>query len=142
MRPLNGWQRIFVVIAVVWTVFVVGYSVLSWPKMTRQELFAEWAKERIEAMRTYSSEGLSHSEFRDRVFGGKTDEEIAQPKGFDLATAKAVGESIGAEIMRAAEVDVIDRKFEPLVSQATTASRGAFFLSVVALWSKRPVLAG
>lgn len=134
MRTLNGWQRLFVVISLLWTVIVVGYSISLWPKMTKHELFAEWARERVEAMRTYSSEGLSHAEFRARVFGEKTDEEIAQPNGFDLATARTVGENIGAEMMRAAEVEVIDQKYGPLVLQAPTASRSVFLLSAAALW--------
>lgn len=86
-------------------------------------------------MRTFSGDGLSHSEFRTRVFGDKTDEEIAQPKGFDLATAKTAGENIGEEMVRVAEIAVIDDKHKRLLPQASFSSRRELVLFASFIWA-------
>lgn len=82
-RPhrFNGWQRLWVLFAVLWGAVV---AVVSWPMLapkTPARIKAEWADEMISAQWQYLREpGELLSQYRERVFKHTSEEDIIKPR--------------------------------------------------------------
>lgn len=140
MYALNGWLRLLVVVAIVWAIPVAFVTFESWPTETTSGVVSRWANERIEAVRNRSGSGESHSEFRARVFGAKSDEDIAQPTGFDIATAVPVGQTDPQREALRAEVEAIDEKYKSLRANTESNSRTKLLSRALLAWAL-PLLA-
>lgn len=80
-RRLNGWQRLWLLIAVVWgaIVVLVSWSILA-PE-TQGRIKARWADEKVSAEWEYFRQpGELLSDYRDRVFKHSSQEEIINPR--------------------------------------------------------------
>ena len=122
---LNGWQRLWVVGLVLWGVICAGTTFLLLPK-TNPQLVHEWAEKKLELMKHYHGAGESTAEFKERMYGKSTDEEITHPPPapwlkFDKTRA-----------VPADELEAIDSRYEAAI--ASNFSRGVVIGKALLIW--------
>jgi len=111
LSKLNGWQRLWVLSAIVWAIPVIAFTVIALPTKTESEIYMQWANEKVDLFRKYHGQNETLIEYRRRLYGNATDKEIVHPaadrlRQFDPSTA--VPES---------EIDAIDKKYESRLAQ-------------------------
>lgn len=110
-------------VAIVWAIPVVAFTVATWPSETESGIKSRWADEKVDVMRKHHGPGASLVDFRSQVFGNKSDEEIIHPKGFDITTAVPVGEKDPEAEAQAIEEREIDERNELRIAQLANQSR-------------------
>ena len=127
-RSLNGWQRLWVVAAVIWAIIVVADCATKLQGPTAAEVTAEWARAKVELFRKHHGADESYEEFRAKFYGNALDEEIVSPRG------QSGGRFDPNRAVPADEMDVIDGQYRPLLVGATQQSRGDVLLRALMIW--------
>lgn len=129
---LNGWQRLLILLAIIWAILVVAFTVTRWPKTWQTEAeirshwVSHWANDRIAVFEKYEGNGEPFDVYRGKVFAGKSDEEIVNPRGFDIFTAVGVDDqspSFRKDRARTDEVIELDHKYSAIVNSLPRRSR-------------------
>jgi len=79
LNKLNGWQRLWLMCAVIWAIPVVTFTASAFPTETVSEITTQWANAKIELMRKYHGSGETLAEFRQQRYDSASDEEIVHP---------------------------------------------------------------
>jgi hypothetical protein len=111
LNRLSGWQRLWILLAIIWAVPVVAFTIAALPTDTESEIYAQWAIEKIELIRRFHGQNESQTEYRRKVYGNATDREVVRPradpsKHFDPLTA-----------MPGDELDAINQRYESRLAQ-------------------------
>ena len=104
LNNLNGWQRLWLLCAVLWAIFVAVFTIQSIPTETESEIRTQWANAKIELIRKHHSSGESLAKLRQRLYGDASDEDIIHPtqnhsRIFDPYTAVPDDESLAVDEM-------------------------------------------
>lgn len=123
---LSGWQRLGVIAAAVWAVPVALYILGIWPSTLESSIKDQWASARVELTWKYHGQGESLSQFRSRVYGDKSSEDILspqQPTVFDPTTA-----------VPATEVEAVDSYYKPSITKIRAQSRSDIVVTGFIIW--------
>jgi len=101
---LNGWQRLWLLCAVIWAIPVALYMIQEISTETESEIKSQWANAKIELIKKHHSSGETLAALRQRLYGSASDEEIIHPAQthsghFDFSTAVPVDESQAVDSM-------------------------------------------
>ena len=115
LLPLNGWQRLFVVVAALYALIVIAVAIATAPK--RSEVTRSWAWETLELLeadvkRTTKQE-ITAAQFRaSKDLAGKDDEQVARKLAED-ARSIDVTDTAKQDLARyKTEVGVLADRFE------------------------------
>lgn len=116
-NKLNGWQRLWIVLAVVWATLVLLFIFNTAP--TEKSIKAGWANAIVELGQKTNARNETPSQYRQRAFGGRSDEEIIRfgplpthemdKDGFDPSRAVPADEFIAINSNYAAQLSVLPR---------------------------------
>ena len=127
-----------VIAAALWALVVaIGASFLHASTLT-SAIEARWAFERVEILRTRFDRNKTHAEFRQSMFGEKSDQEVVTPKGFDIATAVLVNHDepgYTASREQSDTVIALDSKYQRLIRLVEEYSVALLFLDGALVWA-------
>ncbi len=92
LSKMNGWKRIWLLLAAIWMVPVAVFTFTELPNDTESGIKSRWASEIIDLQKKYHGQGESMAAYRQIIYGNASDEEIIHPSGrksgkFDLSSA-------------------------------------------------------
>ena len=144
LNKLNGWQRLWLLCALLWAFTVVALTVIAFPIVTVSEVNAQWANAKIDLIRKYHGNGEALAEFRKRLHGNASDEEILHPVQkhdgrFDLSTAVPADEALALDVQYQARLTNLgDRSKFKAVAFGFLAWAlpvlGIYFLDIAVRW--------
>jgi hypothetical protein len=133
LDKLNGWKRLWVLLVVLWLWPVLAVTISKLPSRETIKVLHDWASEKIDLVRQYHPTNESLAEFRLRVYGARTDEEIVHPKSepgkFDASSA-----------VPAETDDAIDQKYRTLFERLSNESEGKAIGVGFLLWIIPPII--
>ena len=128
LSKLNGWKRLWLLLAAIWTVPVAVFTFTELPNETESGIKSRWASEIIDLRRKYHGQGESMAAYRQLKYGNASDEEIIHPSGhpsgkFDLSSAIPV-----------AEAEQINQQYESKLAQLANKSPSKVVLIGFVVW--------
>ena len=160
---LNGWQRLWAILAIAWAIPVLIFTTTTLP--TESELKARWANERVNLIRKLHGQDESLAKYRFRLYGNASDEEIIHGKPapiseqeefeFRLRREKEIAarsapasknpESPSARsrfdlstAVPSDDIDALNQKYEPRLAQLSTSQFRIIILGFLA-WAIAPI---
>lgn len=122
---LNGWQRLWVVGLILWGLICATATYLLLPKTTPQ-LVHEWAEKKVELMKQYHGGSKSMADFKTRVYGNSSDDEIVHPRSVS-------GQKFDANsAVPANEIEAIDSRYQAEIG--SNPSRWSAIGKAVLIW--------